>query len=180
LGFLVVKLLGALWDAASALNRATIGHQFGNWVWLAALIMAPFLAGLLVSWKTFREVILKICSKIPVLSVAANFFLNKEYVERMTDGGFPEVIFKHTEESWAFGTVTNDSLRVPENMTDGPITDWVVILGPPTAPVSVTAQIYLRKKSSVVYTGRYIKDTAITTASLGLKFPLDPSKFSTE
>ncbi len=175
--FLAVKLFGVLWDAAAALNRETFGSAFGHWAWLAGLLLVPFLVGLLVAWKTFREVMLKIFSKVPVLSVLANFFLNKEYVERVTDGGFPEVVFRHTEDSWSFGTVTNE-LRLPEKMSEGELTDWVVILGPPTTPVSVTAQMYLRKKTTVVYTGRYIKDTAITTASLGMKFAIDPRKFS--
>lgn len=175
--FLGVKLFGVLKDAALALNQKTFGTSWGGWMWLATLFVVPFFLGLLVSWKAFREIILKLFSRIPVLSVIANFFLNKDYVERVTNGGFPEVLFRHTEDSWSFGTVTNE-MWLPENMTSGPLAEWVVIVGPPTTPVSITAQMYLRKKSTVVYTGRHIKDTAITVASLGLKFDIDPGKFS--
>lgn len=176
--FIGIQIFGGLWNVASWLNEKFVGSGIGQWSFFLGILNAPFLVGWLLSWRTFRELVLKSFSKIPLLSIAVNFFLNKDYVDRMMDGGLPEVIFQHTEYSWSFGTVTNEKmLPVDLDNPESPLIPWVVILGPPTAPISVTAQMYLRPKRTVTFTGRVIKDTAITTASLGFKFDLDPRKF---
>ncbi|KKU85275.1 MAG: hypothetical protein UY12_C0005G0006 [Parcubacteria group bacterium GW2011_GWA2_47_8b] len=151
---------------------------------LLALIPILVLAILLGwIWSGIRAVsldILKVCSNVPIVSIVTNFLFNHEYIERVAKGDLPEVLFRHTNESWTIGTVTNE-LKLPEDLdadASGPLVDWVVILAPPTAPLSVAAPVHLRKKSTVIYTGRLIRDTALSVASFGLNFQLDPKKFS--
>jgi hypothetical protein len=178
--FLIVVLLNWGWSALNTVSVKFVDHFLLNLsINLVLIMLGIYLVGWLISRRSLRELLLKLCSKLPIISVLINFFLNHDYVERVSKGDLPEVLFRHTDDSWAFGTVTNE-LRLPAFPEDSgsQLTDWVVILGPSTAPLSVTSPIHLRKKSSVVFTGRFIKDTALTAASFGLNFQLDPKKFS--
>ena len=174
-------LLGWIWSGIRAVSLDFTSIPPLNWaINTATVLAAVFAIGWLISRHWFRAAILKVCSNVPIVSIATNFLFNHEYIERVAKGDLPEVLFRHTNESWTIGTVTNE-LKLPEDLdadASGPLVDWVVILAPPTAPLSVAAPVHLRKKSTVIYTGRLIRDTALSVASFGLNFQLDPKKFS--
>lgn len=177
--FICVKIFELLWGAAGTINSRTFSTDLGQMAWLLILLSLPFWMGLLLAWRWFREFLLKITSKIPVVSTVANFLFNKDDAERIDKDDFPEVFFRHTDNSWTIGTVTRE-LQLHENPDDqnSQIVPWLVIIGPPTAPVSLTAQIFLRRKTEVWYTGNYFKDTVLSVASFGLKLNLDSRKFT--
>ena len=179
---LVVLQIGeAIWNAAGYFNEKIIGTIFGHWLFLIFLLLLPFLAGFLMSWKGFRELGLRICNKIPIVSIFASYLFNKEDADRLAKGKFPEVIFEYVAGSWAIGQVMNEvMLPIYPGNPSGEKVKWLLIVGPATTPLSVTGQLILRRECNVMYTGRFIKDTMLTVASLGLNLNLDPKKFSKE
>ncbi len=176
----LIILLSWIWIGIQSVSFNFVSISSLNWLINIAMVLAAvFAIGWLISRHWLRTIVLKVCSHIPILSIITNFLFNHEYIERVAKGDLPEVIFQHTEKSWTFGTVTNE-IQLPDLdvSIDAPLEDWIVILAPPTAPLSVTAHVHLRKKSTVIYTGRLIRDTALSVASFGLNFQLDPKKFS--
>lgn len=175
------KLGDFIWGTAQYLNLKTLNSEAGKWIFLGLMLAAPFFAGLLLSWKGFRELVLKLFGKLPVVSLFVNYIFNKEDADRMENGRFPEVKFKYAGDAWALGQVMSERM-LPEDPRDpkSQLVRWVVVIGPATTPLSVTGQLILLKKSDVTFTGRFMKDTVLTVASLGLKCQLDPRKFSKE
>lgn len=172
-----LSFFGLLWGWSGEFSNWVSGGLIWRFLFMAILLATPFLMGLIVSWKKFRELILKIFSRVPVVSLFVDLFFNSVNVEKANEGGFlREVMFKTDEHTAFFGTVTNEFLA-PSGLTSGPLVDWLVIIVP-TTPISVTGPVVLRKKSSVVYTGRLIKDTSISVASFCAKFNIDYKIFS--
>lgn len=177
--FVIVFLISIVWGVFLSINLRLLDNFLLNTLLNLALDAAIILTiGWLISHRWFRNLAIAVGSKIPIVSIFVNFFLNHDYVERISKGDLPEVIFYHTGRSVTLGTVTNE-FKMPKYITYGSVVNWVMILAPPTTPISVTAQLHIRRKSDVIYTGRLIKDTALTVASFGLNFQIDPKKFYT-
>lgn len=176
---ILLKVGEALWNTAGYFNEKSFSTSFGHWLFLIFLLLLPFLTGLLLAWGSFRELALRICKKIPIVSLFASYLFNKEDSEKLAKGNFPEVLFEYVAGSWALGQVMNEKI-LPYCINDPHSTPvkWLLIVGPATTPLSVTGQLILRRETDVRYTGRFIKDTVLTVASLGLNLDLDPRKFS--
>lgn len=174
-----LKLIDEVCGVATCLNAKTFDSTFAWWFYAAILTLLPFFVGLLLTWHSFRELALKICSRVPVISLFAGYLFNKEDADTLAHRKFPEVFFEYMPGTWAVGQVVNEKL-LPEDLNDpaSPLVPWLVIIGPMTTPLSVTGHLICRRKSGVTYTGRHFKDTLLTVASLGMKFQLDPRKFS--
>jgi len=176
---IILKLIDLIWGGAQYFNQKTLDSEAGKWIFLALILLLPLFAGMLLSWKGFRDLALLLCGKIPIVSLFANYIFNKEDADQMAEGKFPEIIFKYAGDAWAFGQVMNKKMlpESPHDPSSKPVL-WLIVVGPATTPLSVTGQLVMIKDSDVVYTGRFIKDTVLTVASLGLKCQLDPRKFS--
>ncbi len=174
-----LKLVDEILDTAIYLNSKTFDTAFTKWAYVALLILLPYFAGIMLSWHWFRELALRVSSKIPIISLFAGYLFNKEDADTLAHRKFPEVFFEYMPGTWAFGQVMNEKF-LPEDLNDPssrPV-PWLVIIGPMTTPFSVTGHLIMRRKADVTYTGRFFKDTLLTVASLGMKFQLDPRKFS--
>ncbi len=134
----------------------------------------PFMCGCLLSMRWFRNLGLNLLGKLPLVGPLFGFILNHDYVERIQSGELKEVFFKHAGDAYAIGGVVNE-FEWPESgdpKTGGPLVKWCVVLGPPTAPLAITAHVLMVKKSNLVFTGRSYKDTILTTASFGFNFDI--------
>ena len=172
-----LSFFGLLWGWTGEFSSWVSGGLISRFLFMAIFLALPLLMGFIVSWKRFREIILKLFSKVPVVSLVVDLFFNSVNVEKAKEGGFlQEVIFKTDEHTALFGTVTNE-FQAPSGLASGQLVDWLVIIIP-TTPISVTGPVVLRKKTSVVYTGRFIKDTSISVASFCSKFNIDYRQFS--
>lgn len=144
---------------------------------LALYAVAVWLIGWLISKQKLRQFFLKLFSKIPLVSVVIDFFLNQDYIDKVTSGEVAEVTFEYAGQK-AIGMVVNEillpeDLRHPENM----VAHLVVIQ--PTTPFAPTGFLTLVRKSEALYTGRTFKDTMVATASFGFNFPQPrPSKLN--
>ena len=84
--FVLVALLGWLWDAAYAVS-------FGfYWVALGLLVLGPLLFGWVISQKWMRDILLNLFSQIPLVSTVSNVLLNHDFVERLKSGKMPVVL----------------------------------------------------------------------------------------
>ncbi len=119
---------------------------------------------------------MRLFSKIPLVSVITDFFLNNDYIDKVTAGYLPEVFFKFGGE-WTFGLAVNH-LQLPAQMTRGELESWLVVIVP-TTPIVCTGFPIFKPERDVIYTGRTFKDAVVACASFGLNFPQpDVSKFS--
>lgn len=176
--FVIVFVISIIWGVFLSVNFRFLDNCWLNILLNLTLYFTVIMViGWLISHRWFRNLAIAVGSKIPIVSIFVNFFLNHDYVEKISRGDLPEVIFYHAG-CVTLGTVTNE-FKMPEFITYGPQADWVMVLAPPTTPISITAQLHILRKSDVVFTGRLIKDTALTVASFGLSFQIDPKKFYT-
>lgn len=172
-----LSFLGFLWEWSRSLSGWVSVGLFWQILFMAILLISPFLMGILISWQGFRKLILKLFSKVPVLSLFVDLFFNNINVEKTQKGNFhQEVMFKTDENTILIGTVWNEFVA-PENLVEGPLADWLIIIIP-TTPGAPTGPTVIRKKSEVVYTGRSLKDTMVSIASFCSKFDIDYTKFS--
>ncbi len=170
--FVIYSLLKVLWGWSVELGDLISNNILWKFLFIVGFLVSPFFIGLLISWKWLRGAALKAFSKVPIISLLVDLFFNHTNLEE----GFQEVMFKKDNDTVLFGVVHGE-LIFPEELVDGPLVDWVVIILP-TTPLSETGFPLMRKKSSVVYTGRILRDTAVSVASFCTKFKLDPAKFS--
>lgn len=133
------------------------------------------LIGFLFRQKWLRELLAKVCSKIPVISFFSNSFLSNDYAEKMSAGSFPEVMFTYAGVL-AFGVAVNKKTVIDPDT--GKEVECLVVLGPPTAPVFATAQILYVPIDKIIYTGKHMNHTAIMTASFGLNCQIKAKEFS--
>ncbi len=182
---LFLFLVGSwIWSALKIIE-----YQFVESPWLNGLIKIglmlgfAFFLGLLVSWRWSRSLIMSILSKIPGVRTIAYAFFNHTFIERLKQGGLPEAMFEDVCGRWGFGIVTNE-FKAPESPRDWKryrknpnawtetLIDWCIVLGPPTAPLALTAQMWHIPKNRLVFVGFTAKDTTITVASFGFIFSL--------
>jgi hypothetical protein len=186
LGLFLFILGSWVWNVLAGIDyRFFDSPVLNGLIKIAVVFTLVFFVGLLVSWRWSRSLILFFLSKIPGLRTLSHSFLNHEFVERFKKGQLLEAMFEDVNGRWGFGIVTNE-FKAPENPKDwksyrenpdpweGELIDWCTVLGPPTAPLAITAQMWRIPKNSLVFTGSTAKDTTITVASLGFIFALAP------
>ncbi|TSC83140.1 MAG: hypothetical protein G01um101419_222 [Parcubacteria group bacterium Gr01-1014_19] len=131
--------------------------------------------GWLLAQPRPRQWFVRLFSKIPLVSVITDFFLNNDYIDKVNNGNLPEVWFEYGGQ-WSFGMEMN-RVMLPRNITEGEMIPFLVIIVP-TFPLPMTGVPIFVPLEEVVYTGRNFKDTLVACASFGLNFPQpDIAKF---
>ncbi|MDO8466940.1 MAG: hypothetical protein Q7S83_02245 [bacterium] len=133
---------------------------------LAVYALGILFIGWLIGKPKLRQFFLKLFSKIPLVSVVIDFFLNQDYIDKVTSGNVPEVIFDYAGQK-AIGMVVNEAYL--PNPGREAYEDYLLVIQP-TTPFAPTGFLTLVRKKDALYTGRTFKDTMVTTASFGFNF----------
>ncbi len=130
-----------------------------NAIKLAALLTAIYVIGWLISKRWFRSVILRLFSKIPLVSGLTDLFFSHDYVERINNGEFPVVEYTITEGGvGAYGLVTHEDK------------DWCLVFFP-TTPVPFTGYTLKIDKKRLKKTDMNVQDLFRIVVSFGLNVP---------
>lgn len=121
-------------------------------------LFAPYLTSLLLSSSTAKSTIEKLVAQYPKL-----FFLAYLIPEDIKEREFPEVEIPMTEWMHFYGYVTKKWV----SHTDPGIVWCHVVLA--HCPIVFTGNLVKIKESRLIYTGRYLKDMALTHLSFGAK-----------
>jgi len=174
--FIVVFVGDLLWGILKSVKIYFVPHPALNFVINIAFYLAGiFLIGFLFRQKWLRELLAKICSKIPIVSFFSNSFLSNDYAEKMATGSFPEVVFRYAGVMAIGVAVNRKKIIDPTTLRE---VECLIVLGPPTAPVFATAQLLCLPLDDVIYTGKHMNHTAIMTASFGLNCQFKAEEFS--
>lgn len=130
-----------------------------NAIKLAALLAAIYIIGWLISKRWFRSVILRLFSKIPLVSGLTDLFFSHDYVERINSGEFPVVEYTITEGGVSvYGLVTHEEK------------DWCLVFFP-TSPVPFTGYTLKIDKKRLKKTDMNVQDFFRVMVSFGLNVP---------
>jgi len=156
--FLAATVFGVILDFLNFFDftifETAIFNTAVKFICLAALIL---LLGLLVSWKTLRNLIQFVFSKIPLVSDFVNIFFGDDYIERIKKGNFPVVKYEIFPGVKMFGCVTHQE----ENLA-------LVFL--PTVPCPLTGYIFEVAKDKLEPTGLKARQLFKMMVAFGLNY----------
>ena len=138
---------------------------------LSLLIFFAWLIGYLMNKRWFRSFVLKLFSKIPVLSTVISFFFDHNYIEKLSSGKVKVVGIKFSEDVHMLGLQTNEFGENKEKS---------FVYGA-TSPMPATGFVFLVNKQAIVETKFTLSDFFRIAASYGLNYSekKDPENPST-
>lgn len=179
--WIVVGILLALVFWVLGFLNTVIDYQFVADSRLNALVKIGIVMGVIIftgvvfSLRWLKAWLLSIQN--PVVLTLALLFFRDDVEAADNEDEWKEVIFPH-DGHMALGVVTG-KLDLPDDPYDpnSPNIKWCSLLGPPTPPIALTTQLKLVRERDVIYTGRTVISTSLTTATFGSKLKLDRKKF---
>ena len=103
----IVSGLSGVWELLEFLNVSEFGIANAG-LKLLSIVVILYGIGWLVRKRWFRSLVLVLFSKIPIISDLVDFFFNHDYIERISKGEFPVVMYQHPGIGIrAFGLVTD-------------------------------------------------------------------------
>ena len=135
-----------------------------NAIKLAALLATIYVIGWMISKRWFRNIILRLFSKIPFVSGLTDLFFSHDYVERINSGEFPVVEYTISEGGVSvYGLVTHEEK------------DWCLVFFP-TSPVPFTGYTLKIDKKRLQKSDMNVQGLFRILVSFGLNVPEKQTK----